>query len=212
MILLQSYLDVEQRQCSLEKDMKTFEKETALSCSSAEELEKEELEKNWRSLNFAKGGAFQRNSPGCKRAKVWRGLSPRIEDGVLRVGGWLSKSCMPAEAKHLIILISVFLLRHIHQKVGHGGQNYLLSRLRELYWITGANTAIKQVISSCVICQRLNTRIVRISADGRFAFWKNCSRWTSFYACWSRVLWTFWGKEQEEFVKSVGLSISPAFS
>ncbi len=90
-------------------------------------------------------------------------LCPQIEDGVLRVGGWFSKSSMHAEAKHPIILakdfhISGILRRHIHQKRGHGSCNHMLSKLREKYWITGASTAIRKAISTCVICRRINAQ------------------------------------------------------
>lgn len=79
-----------------------------------------------------------------------------MEDGVLRVGGRLSRSSMPVEAKHPIILaknshIAALLLRHIHHEVGHGGRNHMLSKLREKYWIPGASTAIRRVLSKCII-------------------------------------------------------------
>lgn len=87
-------------------------------------------------------------------------LCPVMIDGVLRVGGRLSRADLPEDAKHPIILsknfhISDILLRHIHQEVGHGGRNYMLSRLRQNYWITGATTAIRRILSKCVICRRL---------------------------------------------------------
>jgi len=51
---------------------------------------------------------------------------PILEDGVLRVGGRLSRAVMPEEMKHPIILakdfhISDIILKCIHQEVGHGG-------------------------------------------------------------------------------------------
>lgn len=87
-------------------------------------------------------------------------LCPVLMDGVLRVGGRLSRADMPEDTKHPIILskdfhISDILLRHIHQEVGHSGRNYMLSRLRQNYWITGATTAIRRILSRCVICRRL---------------------------------------------------------
>lgn len=87
-------------------------------------------------------------------------LCPVLMDGVLRVGGRLSRADMSEDAKHPLILakdfhISDLLLRHIHQEVGHGGRNYMLSVLRQRYWITGATTAIRRIISKCVVCCRL---------------------------------------------------------
>ena len=88
-------------------------------------------------------------------------LNPILEDGVLRVGGRLSKAAMPEEAKHPAILakdlhISDLILRHIHQVVGHGGRNHMLSRLRQRYWIPGASVAIRKILSRCVVCRRLH--------------------------------------------------------
>lgn len=93
---------------------------------------------------------MEKNFPGWQKGKKAsshiHALCPILEYGVLRVGGQLSWSSMPAEAKDPRILskdlhISTLLLRHIHQKVGHGGRNYMLSKLLERYWITGASTA-----------------------------------------------------------------------
>lgn len=61
-------------------------------------------------------------------------LCPRLEDGVLRVGGRLSKAALPLEFKHPIILskdrhISTLLLRNIHQEVGHSGRNHMLGEI-----------------------------------------------------------------------------------
>lgn len=68
---------------------------------------------------------------------------------------------MPVEEKHLIILakdlhISVLLFRHVHQKVGHGVPNHMLSKLRERYWIDGVGSAIKRVLARCITCRCLN--------------------------------------------------------
>lgn len=110
---------------------------------------------------------MEKNSPGWKRAKASRAtihaLCPKLEDGILRVSSQLSRSSMPAEAKHPIIRSkglhsSTHLLRHVPLQVGHGERNYMLSKLREKYWITGASTAIRGVLSRCVACQRVNTR------------------------------------------------------
>ncbi|KAL0178992.1 hypothetical protein M9458_024434, partial [Cirrhinus mrigala] len=88
-------------------------------------------------------------------------LCPQLQDGIMRVGGRLSRLSMPVEVKHPIILskdlhISELLLRHVHQEVGHGGRNHMLSKLREKYWMTGASVAIRKVLSKCIICRRLN--------------------------------------------------------
>ncbi|XP_046873085.1 uncharacterized protein LOC124465379 [Hypomesus transpacificus] len=94
-----------------------------------------------------------------KNSSIFK-LSSVLEDGIIRIGGRLSKAAMPEEAKHPIILakdlhISSILLRYIHEEVGHGGRNYMLARLRQKFWVTGASTAIRSILSKCVVCHRL---------------------------------------------------------
>lgn len=62
-------------------------------------------------------------------------LDPVITDRVVRVGGRLSKSALPEEAKHPAILpkashVSNLILQYVHRKVGHRGRNHMLSTLR----------------------------------------------------------------------------------
>lgn len=94
-----------------------------------------------------------------KSSQIFK-LSPVLEDGILRVGGRLGRAALPEDAKHPAILtkelhVSDILLRHIHRQVGHGGRNYMLSKLRERYWIPGVGTAIQRLLSKCVVCRRL---------------------------------------------------------
>lgn len=96
-----------------------------------------------------------------KRSSHLHKLCPQLQGGVLRVGGRLIRLSMPEEQKHPIILvkdlhISELLVGHVHQKVGHGGCNHMLSKLREKYWIVGVSSAIRKVLSECVRCRRLN--------------------------------------------------------
>ncbi len=85
-------------------------------------------------------------------------LDPRLEDGLLRVGGRLGKAALPEEVKHPLILakdqhISTLILRHIHQQLGHSGRNHTLSKLRRKYWITKAPSAVRKVINDCWKCR-----------------------------------------------------------
>lgn len=144
-----------------------FKENTVSKCLSVEELEEAELE----IIKFSQKQMFPEEIFRLQSGKTVRGCShlyklcPLFKDGVLRVGGRLSRSSMPAESKHPIILANSFhisdvLLRHIHHKVGHGGRNHMLAKLREKYWITGASTAIRRILSKCVICRRLNAQPV----------------------------------------------------
>lgn len=91
-------------------------------------------------------------------------LDPVLDEGVLRVGGRLSQSAMPDEAKRPMIMpkdhyICTLLLRHIHEKLGHAGRNHILSTLRQKYWIVNANSATRKVLTRCVICRRTRGKV-----------------------------------------------------
>ncbi|KAL7846665.1 hypothetical protein SRHO_G00216450 [Serrasalmus rhombeus] len=90
-------------------------------------------------------------------------LDPYLDEGVLRVGRRLCRAAMPEEAKHPVILykdlkIFTLILQHIHRQVGHCGQNHVLARLRQKYWIPQANSAIRKMLSDCYTCCRLYAR------------------------------------------------------
>lgn len=87
-------------------------------------------------------------------------LDPVWTDGLLRVGGRLSRAAMSETIKHPIILpkrrhISDLLLRHIHERYGHGERNHILCQLRKKYSIINGNCAARRVISKCIFYRRL---------------------------------------------------------
>ena len=86
-------------------------------------------------------------------------LDPFIADGILRVSGRLNNADISEESKHPVILprkghVTTSIIHHAHEQLGHVGRGHVLSRLREKYWIVGAISAVRQVISSCVTCRR----------------------------------------------------------
>ncbi|XP_053389066.1 uncharacterized protein LOC128552084 [Mercenaria mercenaria] len=94
-----------------------------------------------------------------KRDSSIRNLDPVLDDGLLRVGGRLNESCMPIESKNPIILpknchVSSLIMRQIHQDLNHVGRNQMLSKLRERFWLINAPSAIRKIISKCVVCRR----------------------------------------------------------
>lgn len=75
--------------------------------------------------------------------------------GILRVGGRLNKSAMPEDSKHPIIMPkdlhpTTLLLRDIHERVGHLRRNYMLSRLRQRFWVP----AVRKLLFRCVACRK----------------------------------------------------------
>lgn len=60
-------------------------------------------------------------------------LDPVLDDGMLGVSGRLNNAALTAEFKHAVILskdmlVSTFILHHIHNQLGHAGRNHMLSR------------------------------------------------------------------------------------
>ncbi|KAL2083621.1 hypothetical protein ACEWY4_021394 [Coilia grayii] len=93
-----------------------------------------------------------------KQSNIYR-LDPVLDDGILRVGGRLSRTSMPEERKHPAILpknhhVSTLILRHIHAQTGHGGRNHILSQVQKQYWIINGNSAARKVVSHCVFCRK----------------------------------------------------------
>ena len=86
-------------------------------------------------------------------------LAPYMENGLLRVGGRLSRASMPDYTKHPIILprshhVTTLIIRQVHENLGHAGRNHVLSELRNKYWILRGNSAVRYVLSKCVHCRR----------------------------------------------------------
>ena len=84
---------------------------------------------------------------------------------MLRVGGRLERSLLSHDAKHPILLpksahVSNLILEDAHRRVGHQGKNAVLTAVREKYWIVGANSVIKSILSKCVICKRYQGKVL----------------------------------------------------
>ena len=81
---------------------------------------------------------------GLRKLKMIMSLSklnPVLDgEGILRVGGGLENAAISYDAKHQIILpyrhhLTYLIIEKYHQEAGHLGQEYVLSSLRQLYWI-----------------------------------------------------------------------------
>ena len=102
--------------------------------------------------------AVRKKTKMRRTSHIYR-LDPFIADGILRVGGRLSNADISEDSKHPVILprkshVTTLIIRHAHEQLGHVGRGHVLSRLREKYWIVGATSAVRQVISACVTCRR----------------------------------------------------------
>ncbi|KAK0131367.1 hypothetical protein N1851_033910 [Merluccius polli] len=96
--------------------------------------------------------------PQVPRSSSILKLDPVLGGGLLRVGGRLNKAAIPEDIQHPLILskdqhISDLILRHVHLQLGHGGRSHVLSATRRKYWVTSGPTAVRKIISRCLICK-----------------------------------------------------------
>ena len=155
--------DVEKWTQMIEAEMKRVKRTMTAHTLTSVDLEKAEeaIVRYCQQQCFAEelrtlkvGGCVKRTSPLHK-------LDPVLEKSVLRVGGRLNKMALPEEVRNPVILpkghhISTLILRTIHQKIGHGGRNHILSMLRQKYWLPCANALARKIISECTVCRRLH--------------------------------------------------------
>ncbi|XP_070075719.1 uncharacterized protein [Drosophila takahashii] len=82
-------------------------------------------------------------------------LSPFVcKDGLLRVGGRLANSQLPADVKHPILLpkshrITRMILEHEHTANLHPGVSALFVITRQKYWVFGARNLIRNLVHNC---------------------------------------------------------------
>lgn len=99
-------------------------------------------------------GSKQKWKTVKKSSKIYK-LDPKIEDGLVQVGGRLSRSSLPLQAKHPVILpktshMTMLIPREIHEISGHSGRNHMMSVLEQKYWNPGASSMIRSMVGKCV--------------------------------------------------------------
>ena len=98
-----------------------------------------------------------------KGSKLYK-LDPILQEGLLKVGGRLRNAKIPNEAKHQVILpkkhhVTSLIVRHTHHRVGHQGQNHVLSQIRQRYWILGAGVVVRSILKKCVNCRKYQAKV-----------------------------------------------------
>ena len=87
-------------------------------------------------------------------------LNPMLgEDNILRVGGRLKHGPFAYDAKHPVILpqnhhLVTLLVTYYHNMLKHTGKEYVLSAIRDKYWIIRARVVVRRVRRVCCICRR----------------------------------------------------------
>ncbi|XP_077073702.1 uncharacterized protein LOC143724510 [Siphateles boraxobius] len=133
-------------------------KQTYLTVDNLRQAETDIIGHCQQSLFHEEISALRRKDSIKKSSRIFR-LNPQLEEGILRVGGRLSRASMPAEAKHPIILpknhrVADLILQDSHERLGHSGRNHVLSHVRQKYWIIDSSSSIRRMLSRCTICRR----------------------------------------------------------
>ena len=107
-----------------------------------------------------------------RKSPLYR-LNPVMdEDGILRVGGRLSRGDFDREEKHPVFLsrehrVSKLIALHYHQEVHHQGRQITHGAIRTAgFWLVGGHTILAKLIRSCITCRKLRgTTLVQQMAD-----------------------------------------------
>lgn len=140
------------RQQTVEQQMQAYKINMVKGTLTVEDLKK----KAEKEISFCQNQKFQdevssleKGNHNLKRNGPLYKLDLVLQEGLLRVGGRLSKSSLPAEAINPAVVpkdshITILILRDIDEKVGHCGRNYMLSQLRQRFWIPIANSTVRK--------------------------------------------------------------------
>ena len=91
-------------------------------------------------------------------------LAPKMNaDGLLVVGGRVSKGDLPEKMKHPVILpkdhhLTDLIVRDTHLQNGHVGREHVLSLVREKFWLIRGRLAVRRVLAKCVVCKKWDAK------------------------------------------------------
>lgn len=170
--LAQSGMVEAQQKQALEKEIQSIKAQANGGYLSIEELRIAELE----IIRFCQKGRFPAEISSLEKGEAVKRnshiykLNPVLKDGVLRVGGRLSRAAMPEDSKHPVILskdlhISDIILRHIHHQVGHCGRNHVIYAATKILDSRCKCGHKESLVQMC--CLSEVTCCSRASADGR---------------------------------------------
>jgi len=85
------------------------------------------------------------------------------DNELICIEGRLRNSNLSDLSKHQIILpsrhhVTSLIIEHFHQQSSHAGKEFVLSLIREKYWIINGRQTVRQVVKRCVTCRRLYGR------------------------------------------------------
>lgn len=92
-------------------------------------------------------------------------LTPFIgKNGLLRLGGRIGRAPLPYENLHQIILpgnhpLTDKIVDAFHRGYRHAGIEFILSRIREHFWIVGGKEAVRRAKERCLECRRNRSKL-----------------------------------------------------
>ena len=94
-----------------------------------------------------------------KRQSPLRKLNPMLREGIVLLGGRLARAPVNEKVRYPIILpanhhLTTLIIAWLHRKCGHAGREYVLAQCRETYWIIHGRSAVRRVVSQCVLCKK----------------------------------------------------------
>lgn len=148
-------------QQTVNREMTNYKKSFKQTYLTVDDLRRAELDiiRHCQQTKFQEEmSALQKKEPIKKSSRIYR-LNPQLQEGILRVGGRLSRASMPAEAKHPLLMpkdhrVADLILQDAHERLGHSGRNHVLSHVRQRYWIIDAPSSIRKMLSRCTTCRR----------------------------------------------------------
>ena len=90
----------------------------------------------------------------------FKDLTPFKKDGVIRVGGRLTRASLQFGERHPVLLpanhvISKLVARDAHNRVLHAGRERTLYECRRKFWILQGRNLVKKMVKECITCRRL---------------------------------------------------------
>lgn len=118
-------------------------------------------------LHYSKELKMLRKNKCIQKDSHLKLLNPFVDQHlIMRVGGRLSRSTLPFEQKHQILLpqkshLTNLIIQNEHIRHLHAGAQATLSAVRQHYWPVNGKTAVKIITSKCVLCFRLKPIIAQ---------------------------------------------------
>ncbi len=111
-------------------------------------------------LNLVKQSQREVYSEELKKLKQTKQLTHFLDkSGVLRLRGRLSRAKLPYDVLHPPLLsgkhpLSRMIIRAFRDSMHHLGTDFVLSHVRQLFWVTCGRELVKRVRNECVPCRR----------------------------------------------------------